>query len=48
MSNQLINQVLTLTNNERQDAGLEPLQLNSKLASAADDHSNSMAKYRLS
>ena len=44
MSNQLINQVLKLTNNERAEAGLEPLKLNNKLASAADEHSNSMAE----
>ena len=44
MSTQLINQVLTLTNNEREKAGLEPLKLNYKLASAADLHSDSMAK----
>ena len=44
MFTQLINQVLNLTNEERKKANLEPLKLNSKLASAADDHSDSMAK----
>ena len=44
MSTQLINQVLTLTNQEREKAGLDPLKLNNKLALAADSHSDSMAK----
>ena len=44
MSIQLINQVLSLTNNERKKAGLKSLKLNNKLASAADLHSDSMAE----
>ncbi len=44
MSLELINRVLELTNEERSKAGLDPLQLNDKLANAADDHSDSMAQ----
>ena len=44
MFDQLIEQVLKLTNEERKKANLDPLKLNSKLSSAADSHSDSMAK----
>ena len=44
MSLQLINRVLELTNEERAKAGLDPLELNSELANAAESHSDSMAE----
>ena len=43
MSTQLINQVIELTNAEREKAGLKPLTLNNELAQAAQGHSESMA-----
>lgn len=43
MSSKFINQVLELTNTEREKAGLEPLKINSSLANAAQNHSDDMA-----
>ena len=44
MSQNFINRVVELTNIERRKAGLSPLRFNSRLATAAQKHSQSMAK----
>ena len=44
MSCELINQVVELTNAEREKVGLQPLQLNAQLVEAAQYHSNDMAE----
>jgi uncharacterized protein YkwD len=43
MSSDYINEVIELTNDERREAGLEPLEWDAELSEAAQNHSESMA-----